>query len=117
MVEALPAYDSTQDEYWGIDTRSGQRLWQYALKGEQKLTYHDVHATSARNIFVIQCREKGDCSWAIIDPKTGVGSHSGTEPAASYFYPAWFRDSRFLGNGDLLMVVNTVTGKLLYQWP
>jgi len=35
--------------------------------------------TSNGSIFVIQCREDGDCSWANVDVQSGVGSHSGID--------------------------------------
>jgi len=33
IVLAEPAYDSTADEFWGVDTQSGSRLWKYAIPG------------------------------------------------------------------------------------
>jgi len=51
-----PGFDSQQHEYWGIDLQSGQRLWQYPLKGEGRISYYDAK-TIANNIFVVQCHE------------------------------------------------------------
>jgi outer membrane protein assembly factor BamB/predicted RNA-binding Zn-ribbon protein involved in translation (DUF1610 family) len=117
VVEAAPSFDSKQREYWGVDTSSGQRLWQYALKGQGELRYYDVHATST-GIFMVQCREDpNSCVWADIDPKTGVGTNSGSGPGGTFFDPAWYKDTFYLGNDGMLMVINTTTGKLLYQWP
>ena len=118
VVEALPTFDGTQVEYWGVDTLSGKRLWQYALKGEHDLRYHDARATSNGGIFVTQCRESpGKCTWADIDAKTGVGSNSGTASGGTFFDAAWYKDTFYLGNEGELMVINMLTGKLVYQWP
>ena len=117
MVEAIPSYDGKQVEYWGIDTVSGKRLWQYGLKGQGDLTYHDMRSTR-NGIFVVQCREKpNSCAWASVDPKTGVGSNSGTNKGGFFAQPAWFKDSLYLENDGEVAVINTLNGQQLYQWP
>ena len=118
IAEATPGFDSNQHEYWGIDTASGKRLWQYALKGQGELEYYDVHALSTGAIFVVQCREKpNSCAWASVDPKTGVGSNSGTNKGGFFAQPAWFKDSLYLENDGEVAVINTLNGQQLYQWP
>jgi len=117
VVEAIPSYDGKQVEYWGIDTVSGKRLWQYGLKGQGDLTYHDMRSTR-NGIFVVQCREKpNSCAWASVDPKTGVGSNSGTNKGGFFAQPAWFKDSLYLENDGEVAVINTLNGQQLYQWP
>jgi len=118
IAEATPGFDSNQHEYWGIDTASGKRLWQYALKGQGELEYYDVHALSTGAIFVVQCRrDPNSCAWANLDPKTGVGTHQGSGPGGTFFDPAWYKDTFYLANDGMLMVIDANSGKLQYQWP
>ena len=117
VAEAVPGYDSNQHEYWGINTQSGQRMWQYALKGQGRLTYYDMRQSS-RGLFVVQCREEPDgCTWATVDSKTGVGSNTGTGPGGPFIDPAWGRDTLYLAADGPLLVIDTTTAKQLYQWP
>ena len=118
VVEANPSYDANQVEYWGVNISTGQRLWQYALNGQGNLNYHDARTTSSGSLFVIQCREDpNDCSWANVDPKTGVGSNSGSATGGGYVENAWYKDTVYFGNEGELMVINTLDGQRLYQWP
>jgi outer membrane protein assembly factor BamB len=117
IVEAVPSFDSQTVEYWGVNITSGQRIWKYALNGQTDLNYHAAQLTSNGSIFVIQCREDGDCSWANVDVQSGVGSHSGKAPGGFSIDPAWYKDTLYLGDEGKLLVIDTLTGKQLYQWP
>jgi len=117
VVEAVPSFDSNQHEYWGIDTVSGKRLWQYALKGQGSLEYFDVHVTSS-GVFMVQCRkDPNSCVWSDIDTQSGVGINSGSAPGGTFFNPSWYKDTFYLGNDGMLMVIDMLSGKQLYQWP
>jgi hypothetical protein len=74
--------------------------------------------TSSKGLFVVQCREDPDsCTWATVDPKTGVGSNTGTGPGGPFIDPTWGKDTLYLGADGPLLVIDTTTAKLLYQWP
>jgi DNA-directed RNA polymerase subunit RPC12/RpoP len=117
VIEAAPSFDSKTVEYWGINVTSGQRLWKYALTGQTDLNYQDARVTSNGSIFVIQCRQDANCSWANVDSQTGVGSHSGSAPGGFSIDPAWYRDTLYLGDEGKLIVLNTLTGQQVFQWP
>jgi hypothetical protein len=117
IVEATPGYDSQQREYWGVNTQTGERLWQYALKGQGRISYNAVQRTSS-GFFMIQCREDPDgCAWTKIDPKTGVGSNSGSGLGGAFIDPTWDKDTLYLIADGELQVINITNGSVSYQWP
>jgi outer membrane protein assembly factor BamB len=118
IVEARPDFDFEQVEFWGVDTRNGQCLWKYSIKGKGRLENYGFHPTS-KAAFMFQCREDpGGCAWSVVDPQTGVGSNSVSIPHGSPSYITWGKDDTlYLVSNFTLKVINTLNSQQIYTWP
>jgi hypothetical protein len=118
IILARPTFFSSADEYWGINSQTGERLWKFAIPGQGRLAYSEVRST-AKGVFEVSCRaDPNGCSWSALDPQTGIGTQTGQSSlGGASMRGTWDQDTLYLEGDQHLNVIDALSSQLLYQWP
>jgi outer membrane protein assembly factor BamB len=84
IVEAAPTYDSQKPEIWGIDLKTGQRLWQQGSRVKGTIDKQAV-GVGAGVVTVVSCEgTKGGfhkpCYYETLDPRAGTTKGTSSKP-------------------------------------
>jgi outer membrane protein assembly factor BamB len=119
IAQASPTYDRQKTQLWGIDAKTGDKLWQYALTGEA-FTEKAVLKLSENGLFVATAtRDDKQLLIDVLNPRTGVSKGQVTETADTAILTsgAFTKDRAWLNVWSNLWEVDLATGKVLSKWP
>ena len=119
VVMAIPDYDSSSKELWGITIPDMKKTWSYKMQAESIIDPWQVHLAS-NGLVVVQClRTRKASVWEVLDPQTGASQGEKVISSSHYDFmnDAWTHNTAYLTIDATLFAVNIQTGKVQYTWP
>lgn len=116
--------DPERVELWGIDLKSGARLWQYkyAAKGSNHISAAAVLSGETAGFGLVQClkaqEDKYECRYERLNPVSGAAAvKTAFSTNTEYMKTTWLTDTAYVQSSPSLYALDLLTGKVRFKKP